>query len=212
MHLTAERLDRIQPSLTIAIATKARHMIAEGKNVISLSQGEPDFDTPRNVKDAAIRAIEANETHYTDVAGTPELRQAVAAEVQAGFRHRLQAGGDHHLHRRQAGDLQRHAGDAEQGRRGDHPQPVLGELSRHRLAGRRQAGAGAVRAEPWLQAARRGTGAGDHAAHKMVHAEQSVQPDRRRLFGRGAAADLRRAAAPSRCLDLHRRHLREARL
>ena len=83
MHLTAERLDRIQPSLTIAIATKARHMIAEGKNVISLSQGEPDFDTPRNVKDAAIRAIEANETHYTDVAGTPALRQAVAAEVQA---------------------------------------------------------------------------------------------------------------------------------
>ncbi len=78
MSLTAERLDRIQPSLTIAIATKARHMIAEGKNVISLSQGEPDFDTPRNVKDAAIRAIENNESHYTDVAGTPALRKAVA--------------------------------------------------------------------------------------------------------------------------------------
>ena len=82
MHLTAERLDRIQPSLTIAIATKARHMIAEGKNVISLSQGEPDFDTPRNVKDAAIRAIEANETHYTDVAGTPALRKAVAQKFK----------------------------------------------------------------------------------------------------------------------------------
>ena len=71
MHLTAERLDRIQPSLTIAIATKARHMIAEGKNVISLSQGEPDFETPRNIKDAAIRAIEEGQTKYTDVAGTP---------------------------------------------------------------------------------------------------------------------------------------------
>src|SRR5690349_3634433 len=82
MHLTAERLDRIQPSLTIAIATKARHMIAEGKNVISVSQGEPDFDTPRNVKDAAIRAIEANESHYTDVSGTPALRQAVAAKFK----------------------------------------------------------------------------------------------------------------------------------
>src|ERR1700752_5172660 len=82
MHLTAERLDRIQPSLTIAIATKARHMIAEGKNVISLSQGEPGFHTPRNVKDAAIRAIEANETHYTDVAGTPELRKAVAQKFK----------------------------------------------------------------------------------------------------------------------------------
>jgi aspartate aminotransferase len=82
MSLTAERLDRIQPSLTIAIATKARHMIADGKNVISLSQGEPDFDTPRNVKDAAIRAIEANESHYTDVAGTPALRKAVAAKFK----------------------------------------------------------------------------------------------------------------------------------
>ena len=47
MSLTAERLDRIQPSLTIAISTVARKMIADGKNVISLSRGEPDFDTPR---------------------------------------------------------------------------------------------------------------------------------------------------------------------
>ena len=82
MALTAERLDRIQPSLTIALATTARHMNAEGKDVISLSQGEPDFDTPRNVKDAAIRAIEANETHYTDVAGTPALRKAVAQKFK----------------------------------------------------------------------------------------------------------------------------------
>src|SRR5208282_5762165 len=50
MSLTADRLDRIQPSLTIAISTVARKMIADGKNIISLSQGEPDFDTPRNVK------------------------------------------------------------------------------------------------------------------------------------------------------------------
>ena len=82
MHLTAERLDRIQPSLTIAISTMARRMIAEGKNVISLSQGEPDFDTPRNIKDAAIRAIEAGETKYTDVAGTPALRKAVAEKFK----------------------------------------------------------------------------------------------------------------------------------
>jgi aspartate aminotransferase len=78
MSLTSERLDRIQPSLTIAISTVARRMIAEGKNVISLSQGEPDFDTPRNIKDAAIAAIEAGETKYTDVSGTPKLRKAVA--------------------------------------------------------------------------------------------------------------------------------------
>jgi aspartate aminotransferase len=82
MSLTAERLDRIQPSLTIAISTVARRMIAEGKNVISLSQGEPDFETPQNIKDAAIRAIQAGETKYTDVSGTPVLRKAVAAMFQ----------------------------------------------------------------------------------------------------------------------------------
>jgi aspartate aminotransferase len=82
MPLTAERLDRIQPSLTIAISTVARKMIADGKNVISLSQGEPDFDTPRNIKDAAIRAIEAGQTKYTDVSGTPALRKAVAAKFK----------------------------------------------------------------------------------------------------------------------------------
>ena len=82
MSLTSERLDRIQPSLTIAISTVARRMIAEGKNVISLSQGEPDFDTPRNIKDAAIAAIEAGETKYTDVSGTPKLRKAVAEKFK----------------------------------------------------------------------------------------------------------------------------------
>jgi aspartate aminotransferase len=80
MSLTSERLDRIQPSLTIAISTVARKMIAEGKNVISLSQGEPDFDTPRNVKDAAIAAMERGETKYTDVAGTQALRKAVTVK------------------------------------------------------------------------------------------------------------------------------------
>ncbi len=82
MSLTAERLDRIQPSLTIAISTVARKMIADGKNVISLSQGEPDFDTPQNIKDAAIRAIEAGQTKYTDVSGTPALRKAAAAKLK----------------------------------------------------------------------------------------------------------------------------------
>src|SRR5215831_17775441 len=82
MKLTAERLDRISPSQTIAVATKARAMQAEGRDVISLSAGEPDFDTPQNVKDAAIRAIQAGETKYTDVAGTPALRRAVAEKFR----------------------------------------------------------------------------------------------------------------------------------
>jgi aspartate aminotransferase len=82
MHLTAARLDRISPSATIAISAKARALKAQGRDIISLSAGEPDFDTPRNVKDAAIRAIEAGETKYTDVAGTPALRRAVAAKFK----------------------------------------------------------------------------------------------------------------------------------
>jgi aspartate aminotransferase len=82
MHLTAERLDRISPSQTIAITAKARALKAQGKNVIGLSSGEPDFDTPQNIKDAAIAAIQRGETKYTDVAGTMELRKAVCAKFK----------------------------------------------------------------------------------------------------------------------------------
>jgi len=82
MHLTAERLDRISPSQTITISTKARAMKAAGKDVIGLASGEPDFDTPQNVKHAAIRAIQNGQTKYTDVAGTPELRKAAAAKFK----------------------------------------------------------------------------------------------------------------------------------
>jgi aspartate aminotransferase len=82
MSLIAERLGRVSPSQTIAIATKARVLKAAGRDIISLSAGEPDFDTPENVKQAAIRAIEAGDTKYTDVAGTPALRKAVAAKFK----------------------------------------------------------------------------------------------------------------------------------
>jgi len=78
MSLIAARLDRISPSQTIAISTKARALKAAGRDVISLSAGEPDFDTPANVQEAAIRAIHGGQTKYTDVAGTLALRQAVA--------------------------------------------------------------------------------------------------------------------------------------
>jgi aspartate aminotransferase len=82
MHLTAQRLDRISPSQTIAISTKARALKAAGRDVISLSAGEPDFDTPENIKQAAIRAIQAGDTKYTDVAGTLPLRRAVAEKFR----------------------------------------------------------------------------------------------------------------------------------
>jgi aspartate aminotransferase len=82
VSLTAERLDRVSPSQTIAISSKARALKAAGRDIISLSAGEPDFDTPGNIKAAAIRAIEAGETKYTDVSGTMALRQAVCAKFK----------------------------------------------------------------------------------------------------------------------------------
>ncbi len=78
----ADRLTKISPSQTIAISSKARALKAAGRDVISLSAGEPDFDTPDNIKAAAIRAIEAGDTKYTDVSGTPALRRAVAAKFK----------------------------------------------------------------------------------------------------------------------------------
>ena len=78
MQLTAERLDRISPSQTIAVRQKVAALKREGRDVLGVSSGEPDFNTPQHVKDAAILAIEAGETKYTDVAGTPALRRAVA--------------------------------------------------------------------------------------------------------------------------------------
>ena len=80
MSLIADRLNRISPSQTIAISSKARALKAAGRDIISLSAGEPDFDTPAHIKQAAIDAINAGDTKYTDVAGTPALRKAVAAK------------------------------------------------------------------------------------------------------------------------------------
>ena len=78
----AESLGRIQPSQTIAVSQKARDLKAAGRDVIGLGAGEPDFDTPDNIKEAAIAAIRRGETKYTAVEGIPELRKAVAAKFK----------------------------------------------------------------------------------------------------------------------------------
>lgn len=77
MAFLATRLDSIKPSPTIAVTTKARELRAAGKDVIGLGAGEPDFDTEDNVKQAAIAAIQAGDTKYTAVDGTPKLKQAI---------------------------------------------------------------------------------------------------------------------------------------
>ena len=82
MGFISDSLNRIQPSATIAISTKAQVLQAEGKNVIGLAAGEPDFETPRNIKDAAIKAINDGKTRYTAVDGIPELKKAICAKFK----------------------------------------------------------------------------------------------------------------------------------
>ena len=78
MSLVASRLSRVKPSPTLAVTAKAAELKAAGKDVIGLGAGEPDFDTPQHVKEAAIAAINAGQTKYTPVAGTPALKKAIA--------------------------------------------------------------------------------------------------------------------------------------
>ena len=82
MAFIADVLSRVKPSATIAVTQKARDLKAKGRDVISLSIGEPDFDTPDNIKEAAIAAIRRGETKYPPVLGIPPLREAIAAKFK----------------------------------------------------------------------------------------------------------------------------------
>jgi aspartate aminotransferase len=82
MSFLAQRMSRIKPSPTIAVTTKAAEMKAAGRDVIGLGAGEPDFDTPANVVDAAIAAMRRGETRYTAVDGTPALKKAICAKFK----------------------------------------------------------------------------------------------------------------------------------
>ncbi len=77
MSIISDTLKRIKPSPTIAVTQKARELRAAGKDVIGLGAGEPDFDTPENIKRAAIKAIRGGDTKYTAVDGTPALKKAI---------------------------------------------------------------------------------------------------------------------------------------
>ncbi|UTD30402.1 pyridoxal phosphate-dependent aminotransferase [Bradyrhizobium sp. WD16] len=82
MPFLSAALARVKPSATIAVTDKARQLKAAGRNVIGLGAGEPDFDTPANIKLAAIHAIEAGKTKYTAVDGLPELKEAIIAKFK----------------------------------------------------------------------------------------------------------------------------------
>ncbi len=80
MGFLSAALDRIKPSPTIAVTNKARELAAAGRDVIGLGAGEPDFDTPAHIREAAKRAIDAGKTRYTAVDGIPELKRAICAK------------------------------------------------------------------------------------------------------------------------------------
>jgi len=82
MTLLSQRLGRIKPSPTIAVTQKAAELKAQGRDVVGLGAGEPDFDTPDHIKEAAKAAIDRGETKYTAVAGTLELRKAICAKFK----------------------------------------------------------------------------------------------------------------------------------
>ncbi len=82
MGILADSLARVKPSPTIAVSTKAAELKAAGQNVIGLGAGEPDFDTPDNIKQAAIEAINAGKTKYTAPDGIPELKQAIVDKFE----------------------------------------------------------------------------------------------------------------------------------
>jgi aspartate aminotransferase len=82
MEFISENLKKIKPSPTMVITAKARELKAKGENVISLSSGEPDFDTPEHIKEAAIKAIHAGYTKYTNVEGITELKEAIVKKFE----------------------------------------------------------------------------------------------------------------------------------
>src|SRR6056297_3337728 len=78
----SNRVQQVKPSATLAISAKAGELKAQDKDIISLSVGEPDFDTPEHIKAKAIAAINEGFTNYTPVPGIPSLRQAIADKLQ----------------------------------------------------------------------------------------------------------------------------------
>ncbi|MDN3720256.1 aminotransferase class I/II-fold pyridoxal phosphate-dependent enzyme [Roseibium salinum] len=113
MGFIADALARVKPSATIAVTNKARELKAAGRDVIGLGAGEPDFDTPENIKAAAIKAINEGKTKYTAVDGIPELKAAIARKFEREKRPCLRRQPDHGRYGRQAGALQCTCGDAE---------------------------------------------------------------------------------------------------
>ncbi len=160
MGFFADSLNRIQPSATIAVSTKARQLKAQGRDIISLSAGEPDFDTPQNIKDAAKRALDEGKTKYTDVDGIPELKAAICAKFKR----------DNEL------DYKPSQVSVGTGGKQVLYNALLATLNPGCFC--RNPGRGRLPPQ-----ARR-SGQRDHPAHEVVRVQCPIEPDGRRLFAR----------------------------
>jgi aspartate aminotransferase len=197
MAFIADSLDRIKPSPTISISNKVFELKAQGRDVIGLSAGEPDFDTPEHIKQAAIDAIRSGKTKYTHVDGIPELKAAIIAKMKRDHgleykNNQISVGTG-----RQAGAVQRADGDDQPRRRGRDPHAVLGLLHRHRAARRRRARVRRVPLENGYKLKPDDLDAGDHAEDEVADLQRAVQPHGRCLY---------EGRAQRRCDDVLMKH------
>ncbi len=84
--LLSKRMQYISPSITLSIDAKAKELKAQGKDIIAFGAGEPDFDTPENIKNAAIKSIQDGFTKYTPVGGIPELKKAIIDKYEKEYK------------------------------------------------------------------------------------------------------------------------------
>ena len=199
MAFLSDALARIKPSPTIAITARARELKAEGRDIISLSAGEPDFDTPAHIRAAAKAAIDRGETRYTSPEGIPELRRAIAAKFARENRLDyapeqviVSTGGKQVLFNALLATV--NPGDEV-----DHPRPLLGQLPRHGGARRRHPGRRRrARSSDGFKITPAGARGGDHPPHQVADLQLAVEPDRRRLLPRRAAGADRRPPRATR--------------
>ncbi len=212
MGFLADSIGRIKPSPTIAITGLAKELKAQGKDIISLSAGEPDFDTPENIKEAAIAAIRRGESKYTIVDGIPELKDAIVKKFKRenGLDYKpsqvsVGTGGKQVL-------FNALIRDAQPRRRSHHPGAVLGELPGHRDVRGRDTRAGADDDGKRLQDDAGGAGARDHAEDQVADIQLAVEPLGRGLYARRIEEAHGCSREASACLDSHRRYVRASRL
>ena len=163
MAFLSAALARIKPSPTVAITAHARRLKDAGRDIISLSAGEPDFDTPANIRAAGKAAIDRGETRYTAPEGIAELRRAIVAKLAR--ENRLDYDPDQVIVSTGGKQVLFNAllATIDPGDEVVDPRPLLGQLSRHGAALRRHAGDRRGPHRDRLPDHPRGAGRGDHA-------------------------------------------------